>query len=377
MDNYQTDGLDVVVVGAGIVGTAIAYTAACQGLSVAIFERTPRAVGATIRNFGMVWPVGQPLETFDRAMRSRAIWTDLAEKAGFWAAPTGMLCAAYEADEMQVLEEFVATRQDQGYEIEMLSPEQVALKSDVVKQAGLQGALWSATEVNVDPREALQRIHQYLQEVMGVRIFFHTAVTNIEYPFLTTADNQKWKAERIYVCGGADFETLYPGIFAESGITKCKLQMMRTGPQPQNWKLGPTLCAGLTLAHYGSFAHCISLEALKTRINNQMPEYNRWGIHVLVSQTSLGEVTIGDSHEYGLDLSPFDQSSINQLILNYLDGFAAFPHQRIAETWAGIYAKLPGKTEFIHSPTEGVTIVNGLSGAGMTLSFGLAQELGI
>ncbi|MBL7793326.1 MAG: TIGR03364 family FAD-dependent oxidoreductase, partial [Saprospiraceae bacterium] len=45
------------------------------------------------------------------------------------------------------------------------------------------------------------------------------------------------------------------------------------------------------------------------------------------------------------------------------------------ETWHGIYAKLPGKTEYVVNPEEGVTIVNGLSGAGMTLSFGLAQEI--
>jgi glycine/D-amino acid oxidase-like deaminating enzyme len=94
----------------------------------------------------------------------------------------------------------------------------------------------------------------------------------------------------------------------------------------------------------------------------------------MMSQNGLGELIIGDSHEYGMTLDPFDRNFINEYVLDYLQGFAKVPNLEIAETWHGIYAKLPGKTEFIAHPQPGVTIVNGLSGAGMTLSFGLAEE---
>ncbi|WP_154403468.1 FAD-dependent oxidoreductase, partial [Bordetella pertussis] len=43
---------DVVVVGAGMLGIAHAWAAARRGLSVAVVERSQRAHGATIRNFG-------------------------------------------------------------------------------------------------------------------------------------------------------------------------------------------------------------------------------------------------------------------------------------------------------------------------------------
>ena len=50
--------------------------------------------------------------------------------------------------------------------------------------------------------------------------------------------------------------------------------------------------------------------------------------------------------------------------------------QYIVQTWYGIYPKLTnGETELILSPQKNIFIVNGLGGAGMTLSFGLAEEI--
>ena len=98
-------------------------------------------------------------------------------------------------------------------------------------------------------------------------------------------------------------------------------------------------------------------------------------IHVLVSQNNAGELILGDSHEYGWDVSPFDKEEINRHILGYLSTFADFPTLELTETWHGVYPKLPGKTEFVANPAHGVWIVNGLSGAGMTMSFGLAETL--
>ena len=139
--------------------------------------------------------------------------------------------------------------------------------------------------------------------------------------------------------------------------------------------MGASLCAGLTLLHYGSFADIASLSAVRERYEKENPDFARYGIHVLVSQNRYGEIILGDSHEYGWDVSPFDNETINNLILSYLNTFAQFPVGTIAETWHGVYPKLPGQTAFVQEADPGVWIVNGLSGAGMTMSFGLAQEL--
>jgi len=366
---------DVAVVGAGIVGLATAYAAAKKGLKTIVFERSPRAVGASVRNFGLVWPIGQPAgPLFDRAMRSREIWLEIASSGGLQVKQNGSLQLAYHDDELGVLHEFLQNAAHGGYRVKLLSPNEVAAQSSAVKTDGLKAGMFSATECTVSPRQAIPQLAAYLEHEMGVEFCFGSAVTHVDSGILSDF-YEIWHAERIYICSGSDFETLYPRVFRESGITKCKLQMLRTGTQPNDWQLGPSLCAGLTLLHYSAFSGLESLEAVRERYDLENPDFARFGVHVLVSQNHSGEIILGDSHEYGWDVSPFDSEEINRLILDYLGTFAHFPDMNIAETWHGIYPKLQGKTDFVKEVQPGIWILNGLSGAGMTMSFGLAEEL--
>ena len=371
MNHYNN--ADILIIGAGIVGLAHALAAAKRGFKVVVFERNPYAVGASIRNFGMIWSVGQPVgHLYERALKARQIWAEVAPHAGFHLDPCGSLHLAYREDELAVLEEFVKTPGIDG--VALLSPDEVAQKSPAAIAQGLLGGLWSPTEAVVDPREAIKKIPSFLAKY-GVEFKFGRVVTDIAYPYLTAAGEQWRASEQIFVCSGADFETLYPSIYISSDITKVKLQMMRTVPQPNQFRIGTALCGGLTLTHYAAFAHCSSLQALNARITAETPHFPQWGIHVMMSQNAAGELIIGDSHEYGLNPEPFDKEIINQYILNYLQSFVQVPSLEIAETWHGVYAKLPGETEFIAHPEPGVTVINALSGAGMTLAFGVAEEV--
>jgi D-hydroxyproline dehydrogenase subunit beta len=366
--------VDVAIVGAGILGLAHAYLAAKAGKSVVVFERSPRAAGASVRNFGMVWPIGQPAGTMlALSLRSRELWLEILAKAKLPGRETGSLHVTYRQDEAAVAQEFAELGPKLGYECSWLKPCEVLERSHAVQPDGLVGALWSSTELTIDPRQVIQSLPGFLAEQYNIQFVFGTAVTAIEPPVLR-AGSGRWQAESVIVCSGDDFETLYPRHYAASGLTRCKLQMMRTAPQPDGWQLGPSLAAGLTLRFYPAFQVCGTLPALSRRIAGETPEYDRWGIHALVSQTADGALTLGDSHEYSLAVDIFNKQEIDEIILSYTRQFLRAPDLTVAERWYGVYAKHPEKPLVMMQPEDGVRIVASPGGSGMTLSFGVAEQ---
>jgi FAD dependent oxidoreductase TIGR03364 len=370
------DKRTAIVVGAGIVGLATARALARKGFSVKIFERTHKAVGASIRNFGMIWPIGQPAgKLYDRAIRSRNIWKEIGDDSNITYNNCGSLHVAYHEDEWQVLQELYEAFKKEGRDVSLLNKDQIAKRSEAVVQKKLLGGLFSNDEIIIDPRQAIHSLPGYFFEKFGIEFNLGKCVTKIADQ-TAYVGKEGYKADLILICSGADFETLYPEEFAKFPFTKCKLQMLRFAAQPGKWKIGPALCGGLSLVHYKSFTAASSLPVLKKRFEDEMPEYLKWGIHVMVSQNLQGELTVGDSHEYAMTHDPFDKDLINKMILDYLKKFAQFKDWTLLETWNGIYPKLTnGENDLFFSPDPGVYIVNGVGGAGMTLSFGLAEEL--
>jgi len=94
----------------------------------------------------------------------------------------------------------------------------------------------------------------------------------------------------------------------------------------------------------------------------------------LISQTADGELTLGDSHEYGACVDVFNKEEMDHMILRYISGFLRAPDMSIAQRWHGVYAKHPEKPYIRLCPAAGVRILTGVGGSGMTLSFGLAER---
>ena len=132
-------------------------------------------------------------------------------------------------EEIEVLEELVSSRQDfEG--LRLLTPKEALKKSPGLVQEGLLGALWSESEICVDPQDSIQKISLFLEDC-GVNFQNSTKVTAVESGQLI-ANGEQCCAKQIIICSGADLQTLFPNKLRNSGVVNCQLQMFRTKAQP-------------------------------------------------------------------------------------------------------------------------------------------------
>lgn len=365
----------VVVVGGGIVGLAHAWSAAERGWDVVLCERRPVAGGASVRNFGMIWPIGQPPgPPLTLALASRTRWLAFARESGFPVVPCGSAHLAHRDDEWAVLEEFAALAPALGYDCRLATAAETVRLVPAARRDGLRGALVSATELGVDPPAAIAALTGWLMATRGVTVHAGLAVTAVEPGPVVVAAERRIACDRVLVCTGADFAELFPAAFAASGLVRCKLQMLSTVPQPDGFRIGPHVASGLTLRHYHSFQICRSLPAVVARVAAETPELDALGIHVMASQPIDGRVILGDSHEYGAAIGPFDSTRIDDLILRELHRVITLPDWSIERRWHGVYAKHPREPVVFREPLPAVTVCTGTGGSGMTLAMGIAED---
>lgn len=359
---------DVVIVGAGIVGLAHALAAAKRGKKVTVVDRDAQANGASVRNFGFITVTGQERGTvWERAVRTADIWRTVAEPAGIPVEQQGLLVAAQRPEAGDVLDSFMATEMSEG--CERLSPLQVA---DICSHASAPaGALYSRADLRVESRLALPRLAAWLQDAHGVRFCFGAAVVAIETGRVALADGRILAGDAVIVCPGDDWASLFPEIYREEAITRCKLQMLRLAAP--GWRMPSPVMSDLSLVRYLGYAALPEATALKTRLTDEEPEALDWGIHLIAVQSADGSLVVGDSHEYGPTPDPFGRTEIDAAMLRQYARVLG-PPPAVIERWIGTYASAAGHN-IVRQPMDGVRLVVVTSGTGASTGFALADDV--
>lgn len=352
---------DLAVVGGGIIGLAHAYVAARAGLRVVLCERSPRALGASIRNFGFITVTGQKRGSIWRtAMRTRDIWAEIAPRAGIPILHPGLYLSARYVESAAVLDAFMATEMAAHCRL---------LRSMAAPHPFPEGwVLHSPHELRVESVTAVPALTRWLAEAFRVEFRFETAVTGVESGRLYTASDEI-AAARIVVCPGDDFTSLFPGSLRD--LQRCQLQMLRLADP--GFHLPGGVMSDLGLVRYPGYAELDAAIALRARLAAERRDALDNGVHLILTQGADGTLILGDSHHYDRAPEPFASTRVDELILDEYRAVLGPPPPVIAR-WTGTYATANDRLILRETPLPGVELVVVTCGAGASLSFGLAEQ---
>ena len=365
------DHFDIVVVGAGIVGLSAALAAVQKGKRVAVVERSAKAIGASIRNFGFVTVTGQKAgDHWARAMRSREIWARVASEAGIDIHHHGLIMPAYRPEAADVVHAFLKT--EMGAACELMTRDEAARRVPALKLDGAREILHSPHELRVESVDAIPKIAAWLAQKHGVTFYWSTAVQAIDGHRVETSRGTL-RGDAIVVCPGDDLSTLFPGRLAHYDLRICTLQMLRV--DPGRTKLGAAVMSDLSLARYEGFNDLPEARALAARLDEEMRESREAGIHLIVVQSADGSLVVGDSHVYGNAQEPFAQIRIDDLMLEEFDRVFDLPARKVVQRWVGSYVSSSERTVLVDAPANHIRLVMVTGGTGASTGFALGEQV--
>src|SRR5262249_34069053 len=140
---------DLIVIGAGILGTSHAYFAAQRGWRVLLLERGDWPGEASVRNFGTLMAGSLTGEWRRRGMESIAFYRELAPAAGYHFSASGSLYQVTMAVETAILEEFAQLAPRDGCRCELLEPSRAITLNPLLQRAHVRLALYFPDDARV------------------------------------------------------------------------------------------------------------------------------------------------------------------------------------------------------------------------------------
>ncbi len=373
---------DLIVTGAGVLGSFHAYHACRKGLHVLLLEKDNRPSEATVRNFGQVVPSGMKQGQWQEyGRRSLEIYGGIQQQFDISVRNNGTVYIASDEAELALIRELATINHGNDYTSLLLSSKDCQDQYPGLEESYCKGGLFFPQEITVEPNRMIHLLLAYMQEQLKLHYRPATQVQFCDYIngkcIVEDSMGNAWTADNVIVCNGRDFRQLFPLLFNESDIVVSKLQMMKTIPLP-GFSIKGSVLSGLSIRRYESFGECPSWQALTTGAPIA-PALSKWGIHILFKQATDGSIIIGDSHEYApaaqQDALGYEiKQEINDCILAEAQRIFNLPSWQIAEYWNGYYAQRPNGDLYAVEAATNVHIITAIGGKGMTAGPGLAEQ---
>jgi glycine/D-amino acid oxidase-like deaminating enzyme len=171
---------DVVVIGGGIVGSAIAYQLARRGVGVVLVERNEVAGEQSGRNWGFVRQQGRDPAEVPLMMEANRIWRGLEQELGAdieWVQG-GNLALAATPERLALFEHWLETAREAGLDTRVLSSREVQALLPGMARTWL-GGLYTASDGHAEPAKATHALADAAVK-HGARLYPRCAAVGIE-----------------------------------------------------------------------------------------------------------------------------------------------------------------------------------------------------
>ena len=397
------DAVDVVVIGAGIIGTSTAWFLGQRGAKVALLEKGRVAGEQSSRNWGWVRQQGRDRDELPIVMESNRIWRNLATETGERDLAFTGCGLAYLAEDERALAKYAEWHdiaREHQLDTRMLSPAETQAACPGLEGRWVGGML-TPSDGRAEPFVAVPALARAVQR-LGVSITEDCAVRALEtragrVAGVHTERGPVW-ADRVVLAGGAwstyfarnagiDLPQLivrstvgrtHPA--AERGLPNVAAPGFATNRRADG---GHTVTTGDLVEHYvgarsfrdlTKFVNLMRKSARDLRLRPKPPAGypGAWGSR---ARWTADEVT---PFEQMRVLNPPPSQEGQRRLMRRLPERAPWLHEAgIAETWAGMIDVTPDAVPYVCEVPSlpGLFIGTGMSGHGFGIGPGVGRVL--
>jgi sarcosine oxidase subunit beta len=224
---------DVVVIGAGVVGSSIAFHLAERGVDVLVIDRNYPMSGTSGSTQAWIWVhTKKPLFYAQFSMLSAELYPDLCRRIGdVEYERTGGLSPLFDREHMKRAEGLAKGYSAAGLEVALVDRDQ-ALVIEPELSPGILGATYSSIDGTVNP---FRLVDAYVRAGirLGARYLFFNpvrAIDSVRNGFTIHAERTVIRAHRLVLAGGPYSPALGTMAGVEIPVFPVKGQIMVTEP---------------------------------------------------------------------------------------------------------------------------------------------------
>lgn len=402
--NFPTE-VDVVVIGAGIIGVCTAYELAKKGHSVALIEKGVVAGEQSCRNWGWVRQQNRDLHELSLAVLSVKRWDELGREVqrdlGF--RQEGSLSCTDDPATAAKWEKWIKSAAEQGYHSELLTAQQAKERSRGSTTRWIAGA-WSPTGSRAEPNMAAPAIAEGAK-ALGVSLHQNCAVRGIELANGTVkgvwTERGLIRASSVVAAGGAWTSRLLRRHGIDLPVANIGATAMHTKPVAQILPEGTFSAPGFAMRRrvdggytvavpgYGS----LNIAPQNLRYARRFYQMYRAKIAKKISyrlNSSFWKGPEAAGSWQNDEISPFEKTRIldpaperwlvDRALANLKKEFPALNGAKIATSWGAYIDTSPDLVPVISTVDQvsGLVIASGFSGHGFGIGTGagvLASQL--